>query len=438
MIKKVIVVLLLVMPCLLQAREVYDLKWCIELGLEQNYGLRIARNEQIISDNNQTIGNAGYLPTLNLDAGYSGTVNDREEKSKQGVTTKNNAVSDQALNAGINLNWTIFDGFGIQVNHSRLKELQQMGELNTRVAVENFISDLSVEYYNYVQQNIRLNNLKSAVKLSKERLRIVEARYNIGSMSRLDLQQAKVDFNADSSRLIKQYEILFVSRTKLNQLMAVEDVEQPLLVTDSVIKFNAFLQKEDIREKMYVANPYLHLSKKEITLGMLDLKQVQSQYYPYLRLNAGYGYTRNMYELGNNDWQSRLGLNYGVTLGFNLFDGFNQNRRRKNTKIQIQNKELQFQQLQQLLETDLSNAWMAYTNNLELTNLEKENLQTARENYEIAIERYKLGDLSGIELREAQNSLLEAEERFVQSQYSIKLCEISLLQISGQMGVYLE
>ena len=74
---------------------------------------------------------------------------------------------------------------------------------------------------------------------------------------------------------------------------------------------------------------------------------------------------------------------------------------------------------------------MAYENNMQLTALERENLTNAVENYEIAIERYKLGDLSGIELREAQNSLLEAEERLVQAQYNTKLCEISLLQISG-------
>jgi len=66
--------------------------------------------------------------------------------------------------------------------------------------------------------------------------------------------------------------------------------------------------------------------------------------------------------------------------------------------------------------------------------LEAENVKTAEDNYSIALERYKLGDLSGIELREAQNSLLEAEERLVQSEYNTKLCELSLMQISGRIS----
>ena len=87
---------------------------------------------------------------------------------------------------------------------------------------------------------------------------------------------------------------------------------------------------------------------------------------------------------------------------------------------------------------DLGNIWQAYRNNLQLLNLEKLNVITARENHDIAKERYMLGDLSGIEMREAQQSLLEAEERLLSVEYDTKICEISLLLISGEIGSYLE
>ena len=70
--------------------------------------------------------------------------------------------------------------------------------------------------------------------------------------------------------------------------------------------------------------------------------------------------------------------------------------------------------------------------------LEEENLIAARENYRIAMERYRLGQLSGIEMREAQKSLLDAEERILTAKYNTKLCEISLQQISGNVLTYLE
>ncbi len=421
------------------SQEVFDLKRCLQAGLEQNYELRIVRNEQRISDNNLSIGNAGYLPGIDLNAGYSGTSNNIEQRlASNGETSKSNGVDNQTLNTGINLNWTVFDGFQIQAKYEKLKELQQMGELDTRLAIESFISGLTAEYYNYVRQNIRLANLKYAVSLSKERVRIVEARYNMGSMSRLDLQQARVDFNADSSNLIKQQEILYTSRVTLNQMMALDDVSRPLIVADSLIEPNNLLQEADLWSKTMQYNSRLLLSGKNKRISELDYKSVKSRNFPYLKLNAGYGYTRNWYGAGTYDRQQNLGLNYGLTLRFNIFDGFNRKREQKNARIQIENRELQYEQMELELKANLANIWMAYENNLELSALEKENLETAKENYEIAIERYKLGELSGIELREAQNSLLEAEERLLIACYSTKLCEISLMQISGQITGYLE
>ena len=431
-------ILLLFLPFAVCAQETYDLKRCVELGLERNYEIRIIRNRQQIAENNATVGNAGYLPTLDLSAGYSGTINDITQDLADGSKNEYSNVHNQTANAGINLGWTIFDGFQIQAKYDRLKELQRMGELNTRLSIEDFVAGFSAEYYNYVRQQIRLNNLKYAVELSKERLRIIGARYNIGSMSRLDYQQARVDFNADSSNLIKQYEVVYTSRVRLNQLMAFEDVSQTLAVSDTLIEFNPLLNESDIWENMLASNSSLLLAAKEKRISELDYKAIKSRNYPYLKLNAGYGYTLNSYETGTYDRQQTLGFNYGLTLGLNIFDGFNRKQEKKNARLQIENQSLQYEQLELSLKAGLSNIWMAYRNNMELTDLEKENLQTAKVNYTIAIERYKLGDLSGIELREAQNSLLEAEERLLQAQYSTKLCEISLLQISGQIMILFE
>lgn len=210
-----------------QPAPVYTLKSCLEQGLLNNYSLRIARNEEQVSRNNATLGNAGYLPTLDLSAGYKGTLNDTETKIRAtGETTKDHGVFDQTMDAGINLNWTIFDGFNITANYQKLKELERQGETNTRIAIEDLVANIAAEYYNFVQQKIRLKNFRYAVSLSKERLRIVEERYHIGNFSRLDYQQAKVDFNADSAQYMKQQELLHTSRIELNELMANKDVDE--------------------------------------------------------------------------------------------------------------------------------------------------------------------------------------------------------------------
>jgi outer membrane protein TolC len=434
-----LLILLIALPLRVGAEETYTLQRCLAIGLERNYDIRLARNEEQISENNLSIGHAGYLPAIGLNAGYSGSVEDREQTpAAGGATVQNNGVHDRALNAGLNLEWTIFDGLKIQTTYQRLRELQKMGELNVRLTIEDFIARLSAEYYNFVQQKIRMKNLRSALDLSRERLRIVEARYNIGSMSRLDLQQAKVDFNADSSRLIKQFEVLQTSRIQLIEMMALDDVNRKIIVEDSVIAPNACLEMESLWNKTLSSNAGLLLSQKNKTLSALDYRIVKSRNFPYLKLNAGYGYDRLRYGAGAYRQQENVGFNYGITLGFTVFDGMNRRREQKNARLQIQNRQLEYEQLELGLKSDLANIWNAYRNNLELLSLEKQNLLTAQENYEIAIDRYMLGDLSGIELREAQNSLLEADERLLVAEYNTKICEISLMQISGQAGGYLE
>ena len=419
-----------------KAQEVYSLKQCLETGLERNYSIRIIRNEQLISDNNATQGNAGYLPTIDLSGGFSGTVNNNRNKLSDGTTEKENGVNSETGNIGLNVNWTVFDGFGIQAEYARLKELKKMGELDTRLTIEDFVATLSGEYYNMIRQYIRLRNLRSSLDLSRERVRIAEERYHIGSGSRMDLQQAQVDFNADSSNVLNQLEVVHTSRIRLNELMALDNIDEQIALKDSVIRPNIFLDEVDLWQSTLASNASLLIAQKNQTLSELDYKKVKSRDYPYVKLNAGYGYTANWYEVGATDLQQRLGLNYGLTVGLNLFDGFNRRRERRNARIQIENSQLKKQELELGLRADMSNLWMAYRNNLDLWSLEKENVIVALENHRIAIDRYKLGELSGIELREAQISLLEAEERQSIAEYSTKLCEISLLQLSGQILTY--
>lgn len=438
MIKSIPFLLFLLLASAASAQPVMDLQECLRIGLENNYDLRIVRNEELISDNNVTLGNAGFLPQVSLNSGYNlrnSNSNQYPTEGEEAIETRNS--NTQTLDAGLNLNWTLFEGFRVQTNYQRLKELQTIGELNTRLAIEGFITDLTAEYYNYVQQQIRLGNLQYAVSLSKERLRIVEARYQVGSLSQLDLQQAKVYFNADSSLLIQQYETLNSSRIRLNELMG-GNVEQHFLAKDTTILFDSSLSKEELFNEAMEHNTLLLLSGQNRLLSELDLKTLRSRNYPYLQLNAGYGFTHYNYNTGTLDRQRTWGPNMGLTLGYTIFDGFNRKREQKNAEITIQNRELQVEQNKLALESDFANMWMAYQINIELTNLELESLQNAELNYEIAMERYKIGDLSGLELREAQNSLLEAEQRLLTAQYRTKLYEISLLQISGKVGEYLE
>lgn len=418
--------------------QTFTLSQCLKKGLENNYSLRITRNEEEVAHNNATAANAGYMPTIDLAAGYNGSIGGNSSKQRlTGETEKSGNSFDNNVSAGVDVNWTIFNGFKTKTTYEQLKEMEKMGETGTRLAIEDFIADLTAEYYNFLQQRMRLHNYYNAVLLSKERLRIVEERYNIGNFSRLDYQQAKVDFNADSAQYIKQQEVVITSRIALNEMMAIEQVYTPITTVETTIEIDSTLNFVHLWNSMLENNAELLLADHSNTITELDYKKVLSRNYPYLKLNAGYDYNFNNYGKGTYIHRNGWGGNASLTIGINLWDG-NRRREKRNAQIAIENAKLQREKLVLSLKADLGNMWQAYQNNLQLLNLEKLNVITARENHDIAKERYMLGDLSGIEMREAQQSLLRAEERLLSVEYDTKICEISLLLISGEIGNYLE
>ncbi len=420
-------------------RVIYSLQDCIQRGLEQNLGLQITRNDEQVAHNNATLANAGALPTVDLSAGLRPSLTTSEHSTNRatGEETSNSGTFDYSTNAAATLNWTLFDGFKIQANYRQLRLMEQRGETNTRLAIENLVADIASEYYNYLQQIIRRSHYRYALSLSKERLRIAELNYQTGRFSGLDYHLAKVDFNSDSAQYVKQQQAVRASRVRLNKLMSNPNVEQRIGVPDSTIWVRDDLMLEALWQQTLDANASLLRASQNTMIAETDYQKVVSRNYPYLKLNAQYGYTFNHYDEGVTLKRDNSVLNGGLTVGINLWDG-NRRRERKNAALAIENSKLQREQLEIDLHASLATFWDAYRNNLALLALQQQNLEIAESNLEIAMERYKLGNLSGFDMRQVQKSLLDAEERVLQVQYDAKLCEISLLQISGGIGYYLE
>ncbi|MCI7645217.1 MAG: TolC family protein [Bacteroidales bacterium] len=411
---------------------------CIRDGLQQNYSLRIVRGQEQTAANNATRANAGYLPTVTARGTYTGAV-DQWRKSQTGTqpATTEHGIVDHSVQAGVFAEWTVFDGYKIQTNYQRLQELRRQSEIQTRIALEDYVGDVATEYYNFVQQRLRMRNLTHAVALSAERLRIVQERWAIGNNSRLDLQQAQVDFNADSAKSLKQREMLSSSRIRLNALMANHDVDARIEAADTAITLCPTLRFDSLWAACLRTNTSLLQALSQRRLADIDLRAVRSRDYPYVRLSGSYAYAYSHSGSGQGTDRHTLGADVGVTVGMTLFDG-NRRRERANALIAADNAEQARQNVMLNLRADLTDLWQAYQNNLALLALEEQNVVTARSNHAIACERFLLGDLSGIEMREAQQSLLDAEERILEAQYNTKVCEISLKVISGRVMEYME
>ncbi len=419
------------------AQDTLSFRDCINLGLEGNYDLQIVRNNEAIAENNLTLGNAGFLPTL--DAG--GRISQRIVNSEQVFFSRpddpqiREDAKSTSTSANAALNWTIFDGFGMFVRYGRLQDLLEEGQLNTRMNVENLIALIGSQYFNLIQQGKRLETFKYVMNLSRTRMQVAEERYRIGKESKLEFQQAKVDYNSDSSQYLKQQENLLSSRIMLNEVMGIDlkNLTQPY--EEIMVDFN--LDHAELEEQTILNNTSLLIALNSRELTEKDLKYIHSRAYPVLSLTAGYDYNRSESQAGFQLSRKEYGYNYAAVLSWNLFNGFEYNRQRQNAVISIKNAGLQYEQIKRQVLADLAIIFNLYQNSLKLIALEKSNLQTARENFEIAIEKFRLGTLSGLEMRDIQRVYLDAEDRLLAAQYQAKLAEISLKQISGRISEYL-
>lgn len=421
----------------LPAQQSQTLEDVLATALENNYSIQIARNRQAISDNNLTLGNAGFLPSLDFRSQFSGTRNTTERTDIEGNQSTLRNVHNTVASSNVTLGWTIFDGFRAQISYDKLSALQEMGELNTQIAIENMVAGITAEYFNLIQQMRLLNNLKFAVELSRERVRIDEERFLLGSGSKLQLLQAEVFLNADSSRMGRQEEVVRASQVRLNELMAMENLRFNLQPADTIIPLNDIMIYQTLENATFSNNTALRAAAKNQRITRYDKQLLASQAYPWVSLSSGYGYNYSTFQTGTFTDQQTFGMNYAVTVGVNIFDGFNRRRQVSNAAIQFENSQLAYEETLKSVQSDLINIYNEYLNNFRLLDLETQNLQVAYETLEIAMERYRLGALSGIELREVQKNLLEAEERLLSIQYSTKRAEISLLLIAGRVMEYL-
>ena len=418
--------------------QIMTLKDCLETGIRESYQIRLVHISEEKSANNDSWLYAGGSPTLSATGSYSGSLSSNDATlASDGSTVSNRGVLDHTLNAQIRADWTVFDGFSIQATRSRLEELHNQGTIQTRVALEDYIASLTTEYYNLVRQTIHLKNLEYAAALSKERLRISSERYDMGGNSRLEMQQAQVYFNSDSAKSLKQHESVASANIRINRLMSNSDLRTVHVAADTAINLLTGLDYESLYNDMMETNSSLLRAESNRAVAQLDRRAVQSRNYPYLKVNAAYGLTHNIY--GNSTYTDRTnwGPSFGATIGINLISG-KQRVQERNALLDELTADITIDQLELQLRANLEDFWQAYQNNLMLLELQEQNLKTAQETMDIAQERYLLGNLSGLEMREAQKSLLDAEESLLQVQYDTKVCEISLLQISGRIMQYLE
>ncbi|WP_461532236.1 TolC family protein [Sinomicrobium sp.] len=415
----------------ISAQEVLTPKEAMTIALENNYDIRLADNAFKADQLGVSVGMAGMLPSVDLVLNKSNSIQELEQVRADGAEQSSSNAKNNNLTYGVALDWTIFDGLAMFARHDKLKEIEKLGDAELKVAVLNNVREVLITYYDIVKQQQQLTALDSTLVISEQRVELANNRFTIGKASKLELLNARVDFNADQTQKLKQKALYNTTKIRLNELLG-RDTSTEFEVVDEIdVDKELFLPELETlaRER----NPELLAEVIGKQIAELELKEVKARRYPSIVATAGYNFSESESSLGFSRTSTAKGLNYGFGVRMNVFNGFSQNRNEKIAKIAIDQSKLIIAQKERALLAQLETAYQTYQTNLGLIQLEYRNETIARENLEITMEKYRIGTIPTIEFRTAQLNYINAQLRHSEARLQAKLSEIALKAISGRL-----
>ena len=424
----------------ISSQEILTKEEALKITLENNFGIQIANNNLDVAKNNASIFNSGFLPTASINSGASyqrnnqaltftdrDTGNDREI-SGDGIISRN-------LNTNVGINYTLFDGLGRKYNYKQLKETYNLTELQVRETIENTHLQLFTTYFQIARLAKNAANLNEALAISKTRLKRAKYQYEYGQSTKLEYLNAQVDVNNDSIAYISAKQLVKNAKRGLNVILGIE--KEINYTVETEVAYSTILNYDELETKTLENNSLLQQNEKNIAISEFNIKVNKANYFPTLNLNASYGFNRTENENLINPFGARLinsdGLNAGLNLTWNIFDGGTRKTRIANAKIALENQEIALEQQKVTIKNNLKNTWENYQNQLFILEAQKQNILSNQNNFDRTQERFKLGQINSVEFRQAQINLINAKTALNNAKFDAKLIELQLLQLSGDI-----
>ncbi len=434
MIKKIffVIVILIISSVITKAQELLTKKDAVKMALDSNYSIRIAEKNVLKSQNNTSIFNTDYLPKVTVNSGVNVTNNNIENEFQDGTIYSANNANTANINASLGASYTLFDGFGRSYNYQKLQKMYKLSELDARLIIENTVLQLFIAYYEVAKYSENQINLQSSLEISEKRLERAKYNYEYGKNTKLDVLNAEVDYNNDKIRYLSIKKQLANSKHNLNLILG-RNINTNFKV-DRAVEYELILNIDSLLTNSKKYNVQILQAQKNIEISNFIIKESKARWLPIINLSGAYSYNRT-----NSDtnyayaYNMTNGLNAGINLQWNIFDGGRTKIAVQNSKITVENSKIQKINAEQNLERDVRNLWEAYNNSLFILKAEQKNVETNKINFARTEEQYKLGQISSIEYRLAQLNLLNALTNYNEAKYDAKITELQLLQLSGTL-----
>ena len=416
--------------------KVLTLEQAIDVALKNNYDIRLATNTAELSANDYAYANFAFIPRVNASAGTTWNQTATKQEFVNGTKRDTSGIKGNNLTGNVTLSWTLFDGMKMFATRDKLESIRNLGELVIKDQVQNSIANIIGGYYNIVQQKQQLKALAEQMSISEERVKLSDAKFSTGLAPKTDLLQSKVDLNAQKALYIREQTLIEQSKALLNQLMAVPAGAIGYDVMDS-IPLNNNLSYAALQEKIANNNTAIKVQQQNINISALTIKERRADYFPVISFNSAYNYNRNTSNAASNAFSPRFSrnsvFNYGLTAAIPIFNGFNVKRQVQNARIDFDFQNITLDNIKSQVDLSLNNAFKDYEYYKKQVSLEEETNDLARENAMVALERFKQGVSTILEVKIAQQSLEDSYYRLIQARYNTKLAETELARLNGAL-----
>ena len=416
----------------INAQNNLSLKEAVTIAIQNSYDIKLVENNLSIAQNNNNYGVAGGLPTVTANGTNNNTLTTINQTFPDASrNTTRSGVDGSTLNGGLTATMILFNGYRIAATKDRLESIQKQTEAALQVQMLNTSSTVMQQYYNVIRQTAFLKTIEKSIEASEQRVAIVKTRQELGVANQADLLQSSLDLNALLQA--KQNQLLVLDQVKADLFNSmVVPANSNYVFTDS-IQVDQKMILSDVESKMK-AHPLLQSAQQLINVNQFLEKETKALMYPTLRANSGFNYNSNKSTAGF----ILLNESYGPFLGFNLsipiYAGTANKRAYKNAQINTVNSKIQYDNTAQNLSTELFKTYQNYQNSLKQTPVEIENYKMSDALLSLVMERFKLGEATIVDVKQAQQSFETAGFRLTSLQFSAKIAEIELKRMSNQLN----
>ena len=404
------------------------LREALQTALKNSLDLQIGRNTVEVQRLQNTLGFAGGLPTVALNASNNVVVNNTRQEFNTGPARTATGARNTQYNTGLASSYLLYNGGYVVANRKRLDELQQISELQLNSTVQNVLADVSLKYYAVVQQQRYIRTLEASTEVSRQKLQLIEARQAVGLANNADKFQAQLDLNAQLET--QQQQALAARQATADLLRALTlDLETPIAVEDS-IPVDRDLRWADL-ETALNRNPALLAADRQVRVNELLVRVARANRYPALSLNAGTNFARSQNAVGTTLFNQSYGPYAGFGLSLPIYSGGVNKRLVDVARVNTKTAELQLLVLQKNYRLNARKAWEAYEQQLASVAIAEQSYATARQLLKLVQMRLDAGLTTLVDVKLAQQSFEDAGYRLTNYRYAAKSAEITLRQLAA-------